>query len=148
MGKPMGQHSHTRYIIPNPKKGPKRGRDPMISASSCAPPSTACRSPKIRSNMTKNPQNLVKGQHTLCTFMEAGNASMYATGPILSNISNGPQNLATIFVQLPNFKQIFLGFAFKSVNFSKSHPVSVSLIFQSNLIAKLSFSTVSAYVTA
>ena len=31
---------------------------------------------------------------------------------------------------------------------SKSHPVSVSLIFQSNLNAKLSFSTVSAYATA
>ena len=31
------------------------------------------------------------------------------------------------------------------VNISKSHPVSVSLIFQSNLNAKLSFSTVSAY---
>jgi hypothetical protein len=36
----------------------------------------------------------------------------------------------------------------RSVNFSKSHPVSVSLIFQSNLNAKLSFSTVSAYATA
>jgi hypothetical protein len=35
-----------------------------------------------------------------------------------------------------------------SVNFSKSHPVSVSLIFPSNLNAKLSFSTVSAYATA
>jgi hypothetical protein len=34
------------------------------------------------------------------------------------------------------------------VNFSKSHPVSVSLIFQSNLNAKLSFSTVSSYATA
>jgi hypothetical protein len=43
MGKPMGRHSHTRYIIPNPKNGPKRGRDPVISA----PPSTAWRSPKI-----------------------------------------------------------------------------------------------------
>ena len=31
---------------------------------------------------------------------------------------------------------------------SKSHPVSVSLIFQSNLNAKLSFSTVSTYVIA
>jgi hypothetical protein len=33
------------------------------------------------------------------------------------------------------------------VNFSKSHPVSVSLIFLPNLNAKLSFSTVSAYAT-
>ena len=40
--------------------------------------------------------------------MEADNASMYATGPILSNISNGPENLAVIFVQLPNFKDLFL----------------------------------------
>jgi hypothetical protein len=31
MGKPMGQHPHTHYIILNPKKGPKRGRDPTIS---------------------------------------------------------------------------------------------------------------------
>jgi hypothetical protein len=63
MGKPMGRHPHTHYIILNPKKGPKRGRDPMISASSCAPPLTAYRSPKNRSNLTKDPQNLVKGQH-------------------------------------------------------------------------------------
>jgi hypothetical protein len=47
MGKPMGRHSHTRYIFPNPKKDPKRGRDPAISASSYAPPSPGCRSPKI-----------------------------------------------------------------------------------------------------
>jgi hypothetical protein len=39
----------------------------MISASNCTPPSTACRSPKNRSNMTKDPQNLDKGQHTLST---------------------------------------------------------------------------------
>jgi hypothetical protein len=45
--------------------------------------------------------------------MEAGNESMYATGPILSNISNGPQNLEAIFVQLPNFKELFLGFTLK-----------------------------------
>jgi hypothetical protein len=69
MGEPMGRHSHTRYIIPNPKKGPKRVRDPAISALSCALPSTACRSPKIRSNMTKNPQNLVKGQHAPNTHL-------------------------------------------------------------------------------
>jgi hypothetical protein len=62
MGKPMGRHPHTHYIILNPKNGPKRGRDPAISALSCAPPSTACRSPKNRSNLTKDPQNLVKGQ--------------------------------------------------------------------------------------
>jgi hypothetical protein len=47
MGKPMGQHPHTRYIIPNPKKDPKRVRDPMISSSSCALPSIGYRSPKI-----------------------------------------------------------------------------------------------------
>jgi hypothetical protein len=53
MGKPMGRHPHTRYIIPNPKKGP---RSHVISASSCAPPSTACRSPK----MVKNDQGSSK----------------------------------------------------------------------------------------
>jgi hypothetical protein len=47
--------------------------------------------------------------------MEAGNESMYATGPILSNISNGPQNLAASFGQLPYFKDIFLGFTFISI---------------------------------
>jgi hypothetical protein len=31
----------------------------MISASTCTPSSTACGSPKSRSNMTKDPQNLV-----------------------------------------------------------------------------------------
>ena len=48
--------------------------------------------------------------------MEANNASMYATGPILSNISNGPQTLAANFVQLPNFNELFLGFTFKSTS--------------------------------
>jgi hypothetical protein len=47
MGKPMGRHPHTHYIIPNTKKDTKRGRDPVIFASPCAPPSTGCRSPKI-----------------------------------------------------------------------------------------------------
>jgi hypothetical protein len=40
MGKPMGRHPHTRYIKPNPKTALKRGRDPAISASTWAPPST------------------------------------------------------------------------------------------------------------
>jgi hypothetical protein len=47
MGKPMGQNPHTRYIIPNPKKDPKRGRDPIISASSCSLTLTGFQSPKI-----------------------------------------------------------------------------------------------------
>jgi hypothetical protein len=34
----------------------------VISASTCAPPSTTCRSPKSSSNLTKDSQNLVKGQ--------------------------------------------------------------------------------------
>jgi len=34
----------------------------MISALTCVSPSTACRSPKNSSNMTKDPQNFVKGQ--------------------------------------------------------------------------------------
>jgi hypothetical protein len=63
MGKPMGQHPHTHYIIRKPKKALKRGQYPVISSSSYALPSTACRSPKNKSNMTKYPQNLVKGQH-------------------------------------------------------------------------------------
>jgi hypothetical protein len=62
MGEPMGRHSHTQYIIPNRKKGPKRGQDPVISTLSCALPLIAYGRPKIRSNMTKNPQNVVKGQ--------------------------------------------------------------------------------------
>jgi hypothetical protein len=35
----------------------------VIFASTCALSSTTCRSPKTRSNMTKDPQKLVKGQH-------------------------------------------------------------------------------------
>jgi hypothetical protein len=33
--------------IPKPKKDPKVGQDPMIFTSSCTPPLTGCRSPKI-----------------------------------------------------------------------------------------------------
>jgi hypothetical protein len=78
MGKSMGRHSHTRYIILNPKRGPKRGRDPAISALSCASPLTACRSPKIRSNMTKNPQNLVKGQHSSTDMAHIGDLGFFS----------------------------------------------------------------------
>jgi hypothetical protein len=47
MGKPMGRHPIPITYSQKPKKDPKVGRDPVISASSCAPPSTGCRSPKI-----------------------------------------------------------------------------------------------------
>ena len=63
MGKPTGRHSHTRYIFPNPKKDPKRGRDPMIVASSYALPSIGCQSPK----MVKHDQEPSKlGQGPTC----------------------------------------------------------------------------------
>jgi hypothetical protein len=47
MGKPMGQHPIPVTYSQKPKKDPKVSQDPVISTSSCAPPSTGCRSPKI-----------------------------------------------------------------------------------------------------
>ena len=52
--------------------------------------------------------------NTLCTVIDAGNESMYATGPILSRISNGPQNHASNLAQLPNFRELMLAFTFKN----------------------------------
>jgi hypothetical protein len=69
MGKPMGRHPYFRYISPKTEKSLKRGRDPAISSLTCTPSSTSFQSPKIRLNMTKDPQNLVKGQHALNTHM-------------------------------------------------------------------------------
>jgi hypothetical protein len=43
-GQTHGMTSPSRYIFPKTQKG---GRDPLISASSCAPPSTGCQSSKI-----------------------------------------------------------------------------------------------------
>ena len=39
--------------------------------------------------------------------MLAGNASLYATGPILSSTSNDPQYLGDSLAQLPSFKELF-----------------------------------------
>jgi hypothetical protein len=69
MGKPMGRHPHTRYINPNPKYALKRGRDPVISASTCAPPLTSLSNSQNRSNMTKDIQNLFKGQQAPNTYL-------------------------------------------------------------------------------
>jgi hypothetical protein len=43
----MGRHPIPITYSQKPKKNPKMGRDPMISALSYDPPSTSCRSPKI-----------------------------------------------------------------------------------------------------
>jgi hypothetical protein len=47
MGKPMGRHPILITDSQKPKKDPKVGRDPVISALSCVAPSTGYRSPKI-----------------------------------------------------------------------------------------------------
>jgi hypothetical protein len=47
MGKPMGQHPNPITYSQKPKRDPKVGRDPVISASSCAPPLIGCQRPKI-----------------------------------------------------------------------------------------------------
>ena len=62
MGKPMGRHPHTHYIIPNPKKSPKKGpRYCDLRVDLCSAFDSLSKSQK-RSNMTKVIQNLVKGQ--------------------------------------------------------------------------------------
>ena len=45
--------------------------------------------------------------------MLASNAILYAIGPILSKISNGPQNLGANFAQLLSFIEILFGFSHK-----------------------------------
>jgi hypothetical protein len=47
MGEPMGQHPIPITYSQKPKNDPKVGRDPVISTSSCDPPSIGCQSPKI-----------------------------------------------------------------------------------------------------
>jgi hypothetical protein len=47
--------------------------------------------------------------------MDAGNASIYATSPILSRISNGPQNLAANFEQFPSLRELLLAFTFRKI---------------------------------
>ena len=46
MGKPMGRHPFPITLTQNPKRAPKVGRDPMISASPGAPSLIGCRCPK------------------------------------------------------------------------------------------------------
>jgi hypothetical protein len=46
VGKPTGRHPFPITLSQNPKRDPKVGRDPLISALSGAPSSTGCRSPK------------------------------------------------------------------------------------------------------
>ena len=40
--------------------------------------------------------------------MLAGNASLYATGPILSSTSNDPQYLGDNLAKIPSFKELIL----------------------------------------
>jgi hypothetical protein len=47
MGKPMGQHPFPITLTQNPKRAPKVGRDPVISASPGAPSLIGCRCPKM-----------------------------------------------------------------------------------------------------
>ena len=49
---------------------------------------------------------------TLCTLTVGGRDNWYATNPTLAKISNGPQYLGANFENLPNLKEIFLGFTF------------------------------------
>ena len=49
---------------------------------------------------------------TLWTLRFGGKASWYANCPILDNISKGPHYLGANLAQLPNFKELFLGFTF------------------------------------
>jgi hypothetical protein len=74
MGKPMGRHPFPITLTQNPKRAPKVGRDPVISASPGAPSLTGCRCPK-RSNMTKCSSKLGQGptgpQHSPVTHPES-----------------------------------------------------------------------------
>ena len=47
---------------------------------------------------------------TLWTLRFGGKANWYATDPTLDNISKGPQYLGASLAQLPNFKELFMGF--------------------------------------
>ena len=42
-----------------------------------------------------------------------GNASSYATDPLLASISKGPQNLGTNLLHLPKFNELHFSFTFK-----------------------------------
>jgi hypothetical protein len=56
--------------------------------------------------------------NTLCTLIDAGNTSMYATDPIFSKISKGLNYLATNFGKLPNLSELHFAFTFKNTCFS------------------------------
>ena len=49
----------------------------------------------------------------LWALVLVGNASLYATGHMLSSTSKGPQYLGDILTQLPSFKELFLGFTLR-----------------------------------
>jgi hypothetical protein len=70
MGKPMGRHPIPVTYSQKPKKDPKVGQDPVISASSCAPPSTGCRSPKIGQHDQETPKTWSRANSSLSTFDE------------------------------------------------------------------------------
>jgi hypothetical protein len=45
--------------------------------------------------------------------MDAENDSMYATGPIFSNISKGPEYIIANFEQQPNLIELLFSFTFR-----------------------------------
>ena len=49
-----------------------------------------------------------RNMKNIMSSMIAINAILYATGPILSSTSNGPQHLGDNLAQLPCFKELFL----------------------------------------
>ena len=69
VGRTHGPTSISHYIVPKPKKGPKRGLASVISASHCALSLSGCRSPKNGRVWPSVPQNLVKGQQAPNTHL-------------------------------------------------------------------------------
>ena len=49
-----------------------------------------------------------RNMKNIWSLVLSGNASLYATGPILSSTSNGPQYLGDSLAQIPSFKELFL----------------------------------------
>ena len=49
-----------------------------------------------------------RNMKNIITLVLVGNAILYATGPILSSTSNGPQYLGESLEQLPLFRELFL----------------------------------------
>ena len=50
---------------------------------------------------------------TLWNLMWVGNAISYATGPLLTSISKGPQNLGANLPHLPKLNKLCFDFTFK-----------------------------------